>query len=117
MLKVAGRLDQDTTGLVVATSDGDLNHRLTSPKSGKEKEYIVTCKNDVSDDDIAQLEKGVRIDDDYLTLPCRVVRKSPYVFHLILREGKYHQVKQMCAAIGNECIALQRIRMGEWTID
>lgn len=86
MLKVAGRLDQDTTGLVVATSDGDLNHRLTSPKSGKEKEYIVTCKSDVSDDDIAQLEKGVRIDDDYLTLPCMVVRKSPCIFHLILRE-------------------------------
>lgn len=116
-LKVAGRLDQDTTGLVVATSDGDLNHRLTSPKSGKEKEYIVTCKNEVSDKDIAELEKGVRIDDDYLTLPCTVVRKSPCIFHLIIREGKYHQVKQMCAAIGNECVALQRIRMGEWTIE
>ncbi len=116
-LKVAGRLDQDTTGLVVATSDGDLNHRLTSPKSGKEKEYIVTCKNEVSDKDIAELEKGVRIDDDYLTLPCTVVRKGPCLFHLIIREGKYHQVKQMCAAIGNECVALQRIRMGKWTIE
>lgn len=56
MLKVAGRLDQDTTGLVIATSDGNLNHRLTSPKSSKQKEYIVTTEKEVSDEDLARLE-------------------------------------------------------------
>lgn len=117
MLKVAGRLDQDTTGLVLATSDGDLNHRLTSPKKVKEKEYIVTCANEISDSDLVQLEHGVTLDDDYQTLPSKTVRIDPFSFHLIITEWKYHQIKRMCDAVGNECVALQRIRIADWTID
>lgn len=117
LLKVAGRLDQDTTGLVLATSDGDLNHRLTSPKSAKEKEYIVTCKKEVSDANLAQLEQGVMLDSDYQTLPAKTVRIDAFSFHLIITEWKYHQVKRMCEAIDNECIALQRIRIADWTIE
>ena len=117
MLKVAGRLDQDTTGLVLATSDGDLNHRLTSPKLSKEKEYIVTCEKEVSDADLTQLEQGVVLDGDYKTLPAKIVRIDAFSFHLIITEGKYHQVKRMCEAIDNECIALKRIRIADWTIE
>lgn len=86
MLKVAGRLDQDTTGLVLATSDGELNHRLTSPKSAKEKEYIVTCEKEVSETDLSELEQGVIIDGDYQTLPAKTVRIDVFSFHLIITE-------------------------------
>lgn len=117
MLKVAGRLDQDTTGLVIATSDGILNHRLTSPKSSKQKEYIVTTEKEVSDEDLARLEAWVLIERDYQTLPAKTVRVSACIFRLIIVEWKYHQVKQMCQAIDNTCIALQRIRIDDWTLE
>lgn len=86
MLKIAGRLDQDTTGLVLATSDGDLNHRLISPKSYKEKEYRVTCKTDISDKDLLRLEQGVIIDGDYHTLPAKTDRIDLYSFYLTITE-------------------------------
>lgn len=117
MLKVAGRLDQDTTGLVFITSDWDLNHRLTSPKSQKEKEYIVTCAKEVSDTNLIKLEQGVILDSEYKTLPAKTLRIDAFSFHLIITEWKYHQVKRMCEAIDNECITLKRIRIAEWTID
>lgn len=117
MLKVAGRLDQDTTWLVLVTSDGVLNHRLTSPKSGKEKEYRVTCEKEVSDKDLIKLEEGVEIEPWLVTLPAKTVRIDAFSFYLILVEGKYHQVKRMCEAVDNHCVALQRIRLANWTIE
>jgi len=69
---VAGRLDQDTTGLVICTSDGDLNHRIISPKHKLIKTYIVTCEQEVNNDMIALLEGGVELDDGYKTLPAQV---------------------------------------------
>lgn len=117
MLKVAGRLDADTTGLLIVTSDGQLNHRLTSPKSHKEKEYLVRCQNPISDTDLSQLEQGVKIENDYLTLPAKAVRKDDVSFVLTIIEGKYHQVKQMCEAVGNVCIALHRMRVDRWTLE
>lgn len=116
MLKIAWRLDQDTTGLVVATSDGAFNHRLTSPKSGKEKEYRVVCENEVSDKDLSKIEQGVEI-DDYVTRPAKAVRIDKKSFYLTLVEGKYHQVKKMCETIDNTCIELERIRIADWRID
>ena len=116
MLNIAGRLDQDTTGLVIATSDGAFNHRLTSPKSGKEKEYKVVCEKEVSDTDLLRLEKGVTI-EDYVTRPAKAVRIDTHSFYLTLVEGKYHQVKKMCEAIDNTCIALERVRIAQWKTD
>lgn len=117
MLNVAGRLDQDTTWLVLVTSDGVLNHRLTSPKSGKEKEYKVVCRTEVSDIDLTRLEQGVEIELWVITLPAKAVRIDSCSFFLTLIEGKYHQVKKMCEAIDNSCIQLERIRLANWTID
>lgn len=116
MLKIAGRLDQDTTGLVLVTNDGKLNHYLTSPKSGKEKEYKVVCEKELSDMDLAQLEQGVNI-DDYMTRPAKAVRIDNFSFYLTLVEWKYHQVKKMCEAVNNNCIALERIRIANYIID
>jgi 16S rRNA pseudouridine516 synthase len=117
LLKIAGRLDQDTTWLVLATSDGQLIHRIISPKSGKEKEYMVTCKNEVSDTDLLQLERWVIIDNDYQTLPAKTVRKDLFSFYLTITEGKFHQIKKMCEAVDHECVALHRIRIDRWTIE
>ncbi len=116
MLKVAGRLDRDTTGLVLATSDWSLIHHIISSKSGKEKEYKVLCKTNISDDDLQQLRQGVIIDGDYQTLPAKTVKIDSFSFYLTITEGKFHQIKKMCEAIGNECIALQRIRIGDWIL-
>jgi pseudouridine synthase len=116
ILKVAGRLDRDTTGLVLATSDWALIHTIISPKSGKEKEYKVTCKRELSDSNLQQLEQGVIIDTDYQTLPAKTVRIDPFSFYLVITEGKFHQIKKMCEAVDHECIALQRVRIGEWLL-
>lgn len=116
LLKVAGRLDQDTTGVLIATSDGKLNHSLTSPKSHKEKEYKVQCERVVSDTDLLQLEQGVQI-DDYVTRPAKAVRIDESSFFLTLVEGKYHQVKKMCEAINNHCVSLERVRVSAWKLD
>jgi 16S rRNA pseudouridine516 synthase len=59
----------------------------------------------------------VKLDGDYHTLPARTVRIDAFSFHLIITEGKFHQVKRMCEAVDNECIALQRIRIADWTIE
>lgn len=117
MLKIAGRLDQDTTGLVIATSNGQLIHRLISPRSGKEKEYKVTCNKELSDQDLYQLEQGVIIDTDYQTLPAKTVRIDSFSFFLTITEGKFHQIKKMCEVIGNECIVLHRLRIDAYILD
>ena len=117
MLNVAGRLDQDTTGLVLATSDGNLNHRIISPKSKKEKEYKVICEKEISDEDLVRLEEGVEIEPWLITLPAKAVRIDGFSFILTLIEGKYHQVKRMCEAVNNLCVSLHRTRIADWTGD
>ena len=116
MLRIAGRLDFDTSGLVIATSDGQLIHRLISPRSGKEKEYIVTCQQEITDAHLQQLEHGVVIDTDYCTLPAKTVRIDVFSFHLIITEGKFHQIKKMCEAIGNQVQNLHRIRIDKYEL-
>lgn len=59
----------------------------------------------------------MKLDGDYMTLPAKTVRIDVFSFRLILREGKFHQVKRMCEAIGNSCVALERVRVGEWTLE
>lgn len=117
LLKVAWRLDYDTTGLVIATSDGQLNHTIISPRLHKEKEYIVTCKDAISDKNLSDLACWVVLEDGYTTLPAKTVRIDTFSFHLTIVEWKYHQIKRMCEAIGNTVVQLQRIRIGEWKLD
>ncbi len=119
MLHVAGRLDQDTTGLVVVTSDGELNHRIISPKHKLVKTYIVSCRLPVSDMMRQQLENGVVLDDGYKTLPAVVKQDATLATRITLQitEGKYHQVKRMLEAIGNEVIELHRESIGPWSLD
>ena len=108
-----GRLDEDTTGLLVLTDDGALIHRLTSPKHHVPKVYQVTAKHALDDAQLHRLLDGVVLDDD--PAPVRAVaaeRTGERTLALTLAEGRYHQVKRMIAAVGNRCEALHRSAFG-----
>jgi 16S rRNA pseudouridine516 synthase len=108
-----GRLDQDTTGLLLLTDDGALIHKLSSPKHHVPKVYVADCAGPVSDAQVAQLLTGLVLHDD--PAPVRAAACSaigPRRLQLTLTEGKYHQVKRMVAAAGNRVLALQRIAFG-----
>lgn len=112
-----GRLDKDTEGLLLLTNDGELAHRLLSPKKHVDKTYQVTMAHGLSEEDIRQLELGVDIGEDRLTLPAKVKVLSESVICLTIQEGKYHQVKRMLQAVGNRVTALKRIRFGNISLD
>ena len=113
----AGRLDIDTEGFVFLTSDGDLNHFITGPKSHVRKRYLIHSKEYISDEDIKKLEDGVTLDDGYVTKKAKVIRESDKVYYMDLYEGKFHQVKRMLKAVGNEVIYLKRIIIGNLALD
>lgn len=112
-LQPVGRLDEDTTGLLLLTDDGALIHRLTSPKKHVHKVYQVTARHPVDERQLAALRAGVVLDDD--PLPVRAVAAESTgecTLDLTLTEGRYHQVKRMLAAVGNRVDALHRSRFG-----
>lgn len=112
-LHVAGRLDADTTGLVLLTNDGVLNHQIISPKKKMTKIYEVESEKPLSDIDCKQLENGVMLEDGYTTLPAHVEKISDKKIRLSLHEGKYHQVKRMLEAVHNKVTKLHRIQIGK----
>ena len=108
-----GRLDEDTTGLLLFTDDGALIHRFTSPKKHVPKVYEVTCKHPVTPDQIARLLEGVKLVDDPATV--RAVACEPtgeLTLRMTLVDGKYHQVKRMMAAVSNRVEGLHRSGFG-----
>lgn len=111
-----GRLDKNTVGLVLLMNDGALSHRLLAPKSHVDKIYAFRCKFPLSDADIASLEGGVDI-GGYTTAPCRVERTGEREGRITLREGKYHQIKLMLAAVHNQITFLERISFGGIPLD
>lgn len=109
-----GRLDEDTTGLLLISDDGQFIHKMSSPKHKVPKIYEVTCKHAVSDDDIAHILKGVQlVDEDAPIAALACTRASEHIIHMTLAEGKYHQVKRMVAAMGNRVEYLKRTQIGE----
>lgn len=117
-LQVAGRLDIDTTGLVLITSDGEWNHILTSPRHQKYKTYLVECEEAITDEAIAALENGVQLHNEReLTKPAKVEKIAAYAIRLSIYEGKYHQVKRMLAAVGNGVAALHRESIAHIELD
>ena len=112
-----GRLDEDTTGLLLITDDGKLNHVLSSPKRKVPKVYLATTKHPVSEEQIAGLLAGVVLHDD--PEPVRAAAAEVVgdcLLRLTITEGKYHQVKRMVAATGNRVETLQRVALGELTL-
>lgn len=116
-----GRLDKDTVGLLLLTNDGQLAHQLLSPKKHVPKTYEVHLKYPLGDQDIKRLEEGVVILDDYHTKPAKVEvdanEEEDTRIRLTITEGKYHQVKLMSQAVGNEVIFLKRLTMGAVSLD
>ncbi len=112
-VQAIGRLDEDTTGLLLFTDDGALIHRLTSPKHHVAKVYEVTCNHAVDETQARRLRDGVMLLDE--TTPVRAAAcevTGPTTLRLTLLEGKYHQVKRMIAAVGNRVQGLHRSRFG-----
>ncbi|MDU6412342.1 MAG: 16S rRNA pseudouridine(516) synthase RsuA [Yersiniaceae bacterium] len=117
-LHAAGRLDIDTTGLVLMTDDGQWSHRITSPKHHCEKTYLVTLEQPLSPETPQQFLDGVQLHNEKdLTLPAQLEQIEPTLVRLTIREGRYHQVKRMFAAVGNRVVALHRERIGAIALD
>ncbi|MFS2224480.1 16S rRNA pseudouridine(516) synthase RsuA [Pantoea sp. B65] len=117
-LHAAGRLDIDTTGLVLMTDDGQWSHRITSPRHHCEKTYLVTLESPLADSTVQQFADGVQLHNEKtLTKPATLDVISEYQVRLTIGEGRYHQVKRMFAAVGNHVVALHRERIGEITLD
>lgn len=107
-----GRLDKDTEGLLLITDDGELAHNLLSPKKHVDKEYLVKVRDSISEDDCKKLAEGVDIGDEKPTAPAKVERVAEKEILLTIREGRFHQVKRMLQAVGNEVLYLKRLSMG-----
>jgi 16S rRNA pseudouridine516 synthase len=108
-----GRLDADTTGLLLLTDDGALLHRLTSPKRHLPKVYLATCAEPVQPEQIERLRAGVVLRDDPVPVRAHEVERiDSHRLSLTLTAGRYHQVRRMVAAAGNHVSALHRSRFG-----
>ncbi|MDE1326148.1 16S rRNA pseudouridine(516) synthase RsuA [Vibrio aestuarianus] len=117
-LHFAGRLDVDTTGLVLITDDGQWSHRITSPKHKCDKTYRVWLADPIQPTYIEQFLTGIELRNEReLTLPAQLEIVDDNQCLLTIHEGKYHQVKRMFAALGNKVVALHRERIGHIELD
>lgn len=118
-LSPVGRLDKDTTGLLLITDDGGFSHRVTSPKKQLFKKYITTLDTSPTEDELDILRNGVVIDGGEKCRPCSAVLIDPenHIVEISICEGKYHQVKRMAAAIGKKVLSLKRISIDSLDLD
>lgn len=112
-----GRLDKDTEGLLLITNDGELAHRLLSPAKHVDKTYLVGIAKPLNPEDIRILENGVDIGDEKPTMEAEVKILSDTEITLTIQEGRFHQVKRMLQAVGNEVLSLKRIQFGALKLD
>lgn len=116
----AGRLDRDTTGLLILTDDGDFAHRMLSPKKHVYKLYEATVDGPVGTSEIEKFEAGVVLEDGTVCLPAKLTVAgggSSFKTLVEIREGKYHQVKKMFLAVGRRVLCLKRVRIGSLELD
>ena len=113
-----GRLDKDTVGLLLLTNDGKNAHRLLSPKHHVEKVYYVECDAPFEESDIAVCREGILMDGEK-TKPCSLLisPEDPNCAHMTLTEGKYHEIKRLCAHLGKNVTFLERVRFGAISLD
>jgi 16S rRNA pseudouridine516 synthase len=119
VLSSVGRLDRDTSGMLLMTDDGALLHRIVSPKSRLDKAYEVTLAEDLRGDETARFASGGLLleSDDKPLLPAELHVNGPRQAQLVLHEGRYHQARRMFAAVGNHVEALHRSRIGGLSLD
>ena len=113
-----GRLDKNSEGLIILTNDGRITDRLLNPEYGHEKEYLVKVNKSLNGDFVRRIQKGVYIDGStglttggYKTKPAILIKEGERNFRLILTEGKKHQIRRMCTALGYEVVSLKRMRI------
>lgn len=115
-----GRLDKDTEGLLIITNDGNLAHRLLSPRSNVPKLYYARIEGKVEDADSVAFAGGIVLDDGYTALPAKLkILRSDCIseIEVTVYEGKFHQVKRMFAAVGKKVVYLKRLAMGSLQLD
>lgn len=112
-----GRLDKDTTGLLLITNDGALSHRLLSPRHHVDKTYFVRVNGHITEDTVTAFRQGLDIGDDKITLPADLKLLGEDQALVTIREGRFHQIKRMFHAVGCEVIGLKRLSMGSLTLD
>lgn len=112
-----GRLDKDTEGLLLITNDGELGHRLLSPRHHIPKTYYVRLSYSISEDEITILEQGVDIGEKRLTLPAKIELIDATSVYITITEGKFHQIKRMFEVVNNKVVYLKRISMGNLQLD
>ncbi len=115
-----GRLDIDTEGLLLLTNDGELSHRLLSPKHHVPKTYVAEVERCVTDADIVAFKQGVTLEDGYKTLPAELrglSNEAPFWAEITISEGKFHQVKRMFETVGSRVLYLKRVKMKNLVLD
>ncbi len=115
-LFVAGRLDKDTTGFLLITNDGAFAHNILSPKKHIMKTYRAVLKNSVSPSDIDRFAEGIVL-SDFVCKPAKLIKLDDNTAEITIYEGKFHQIKRMFYAIGNEVLELHRCQMGGLPLD
>ncbi|MDO4805334.1 MAG: pseudouridine synthase [Lachnospiraceae bacterium] len=119
-LSPVGRLDKDTEGLLLITNDGDLNHRLLSPRSHVGKRYFARIQGVVDTKDVEAFANGLLLPDGLRCLPAKLEILSSgetSEIEIVIEEGKFHQIKRMFEAVGKRVIYLKRLSMGSLTLD
>lgn len=112
-LKIAGRLDKDSEGLILLSSDGDFIHKLSHPSMNKTKAYLVTTKQHISDDAIRKMNEGIKLEDGLSKL--KVSRVDNESVKIIMSEGRNRQIRRTLDAIELEVVKLVRVRIGNYT--
>ena len=107
-----GRLDKNSSGLLILTNDGDLALKLTHPRYEKEKEYLVEVNKEITKDFIKSLKRGVKLEEGR-TLPAKVKQLGIKKFEIVLKEGKKRQIRRMCERLGYQVKSLHRIRINK----
>ena len=121
-LMIVGRLDIDTTGLLLITSDGAFVHKLTSPSNYIEKKYYVNCDKEFENEDVSSFKNGITIYLDKNTeYKCKSAKleilNNKNEAYVTISEGKFHQIKKMCSAVGKKVLDLKRIEIGKLKLD
>jgi 16S rRNA pseudouridine516 synthase len=112
-----GRLDIDTHGLLLITNDGNLAHRMLSPKSHVDKKYYLKYDGKYNESFIQKFKDGITLDDGYRCMPAEFIDLGDNEAYIIIREGKFHQVKRMMEAVGCNVTFLKRISFGNLVLD
>lgn len=112
-----GRLDKDTTGLLLLTDDGELAHQLLSPKKHVDKVYLAQIDGNIDSEDILAFHQGITLGDGTVCLPAELEPLDQGLCQVTLREGKFHQVKRMLAQRGKPVLKLKRLSMGGLSLD